>query len=125
MNHRPPRNPITWRPKKDINLITPAVYYQNGMKKLSKEEGYLKENLGRNKMSGSESMQYVESSMEYDFFMLSKNTLLNGIEELEKNNYKFDKNPFKDLDSDFKERFTDDFVKYFEKMGKPEVARLL
>ena len=57
--------------------------------------------------------------------MLSKNTLLNGIEELEKNNYKFDKNPFKDLDSDFKERFTDDFVKYFEKMGKPEVARLL
>ena len=55
-SYRPPRNPITWRPKKDINLISPAAHYQNGMKKLIKEERYLKENLVRNKMSGTESM---------------------------------------------------------------------
>ena len=73
-SYRQPRNPITWRPKKDINWITPVIYYQNGMKKLINEERYLKENLGRNKMRGTESIQYVESSMEYDFFILSKNT---------------------------------------------------
>jgi len=116
---------IKWRPRKNISLINPVEHYQNGLNKIIKEEGYLKEELDREKRKDINSMRYIEASMEYDVFMFFKFTLLNGIEELEKNNYKFEENPFKELDYDFKNRFTVDFKMYFESMDMPEIARLL
>ena len=124
-SYRPPSNPITWRKKKNINLITPATHYQNGMSKLNKEEKLLKKQVDGIRKGGERTTEDIEIMMEYDFFMTYKNILINGIDELEKNNYKFDVNPFKELDWGFKNSFTGDFASYFEGIGKPEIAKLL
>ena len=120
-----PYNYMEWRKKKNINLITPATHYQNGMIKLNNEERLLKKQVDEIRKGGEKTNDEMEIMMEYDFFMTYKNTLINGIEELEKNNYKFDVNPFKGLDREFKNSFTSDFASYFEGIGKPEIAKLL
>ena len=57
--------------------------------------------------------------------MLFKRILERGIKELEENNFKLDRNPFEEIDNGFKVDFTLDYIKYFNKIGRPEFGELI
>ena len=62
---------------------------------------------------------------ELDHFMLYKSILESGIKELEENNFILNRNPFEGLDREFKDDYTEDYINYFNKIGKPEFEKLI
>ena len=53
-------------------------------------------------------------------FSRDKKILEEGIKLLEVNNFVVDTNPFKYMSHEFKEEFIENYVKHFNKIGRPE-----
>ena len=60
-----------------------------------------------------------------DLFMLNKSILEYGIKELEENNFKLDRNPFEEIEGDFRVDCTLDYISYFNEIGRPEFGELI
>ena len=117
---------VVWRKKKDYKDVELSAeqYLQRARAKLEKKEEELKKEL-RRYPEQSFPKEHFDTLFEIDLFMLYKSILEYGIKELEKNNFILNTNPFEELDREFKDDYTEDFINYFNKIGKPEFEKLI
>jgi len=91
-------------------------YYEKGMKRLKDEEEKLKKefNIRPN---------CINTEMDVQMFGCDKNTFIRILINLEDEDRKIDENPFEDLDDSFIIDYTEDFIKYYEKIGRYDIVR--